>query len=216
MKKLTTVFIAIAISASACTSNSKHEKWSNIQQNAPMLVMKDIEGYGLDYNYTGKNIGLSDNVIASFNSIGPSERKTPLNSIQGPIIRLKGSSIYPLDKETNELLMKAIKINADPSSIDLHLWQKIKEKYPSLTYIATTIFQISEEWKLSSEAHRLPYLWSSYIVARTLIIDINTRQITSEWRQEIQDRSTWERSTEVPERLAFYLKPIESIQQKYP
>lgn len=215
MKKHAILLAAITISVSACALDSSHGKWSAIKPNAEMLIMKDVDGYGTEYNYSGKSIGLAENIIASFNSIGPIERKAP-SAIQGPIIRLSGSSVYPLDKETNELLSSAIKINADPSTIDSSLLQRIKEKYPSLSHIATTIFQISEEWKISSESHRLPYLWSSYIIARTLIIDINTRQISSEWRQEVQDRSTWERAPEVPERLAFYLKPIESTQQKRP
>lgn len=208
-----TLLVLIAISASACTSSINNTKWANIKSNAEMLLVKDVEGYGMDYDYSGKSIGLADTVIVSFNSIGPSNRKTPINSIQGPIIRLRGSVIYPLDNETNELILKAIKKNAEPSTIDSFVWHSIKDKNPSLTHIATTIFQVSEEWKDSSEGR---YLWSSYIVARTIIIDTNTRQITSEWRQEIEDRSKLERAPEAPERLAFYLKPIESTPQKIP
>ena len=213
MKKCLISIALIAISVSACTSNINSTKGTNIKPNAEMLQIKDIEGYGMETDYSGKNIGLAEPVIAAFNSIGPSNRIKTITAIQAPIMRLRGATATPLDKETNDLIGNAIKINADSSMIDSSVWSEIRNKYPSLTHIATTIFQISEEWKDSSEGH---YLWSSYIVARTIVIDINTRQIISEWRQEVQDRSTWERAPESPERLAFYLKPIESTQRKTP
>jgi hypothetical protein len=177
-----------------------------------MLQIKNIDGYGMAYDYTGKNIGITESIVASFSSIGPSQRKTMPATLQGPLIRLRGASLSPLDAGTNELIAKAIKINAEPSMIDSHLWQKIKEKYPSMTHVITTIFQVAEEWRISGDGSGIPYLWSSYVLARTVVIDINTRQIVSEWRQEVQDRSTWTRAPEAPERLVFYLKPVETTQ----
>ena len=211
MKKII-VLVVVAIFLFACAPTNGPSNWHDVKENAKMLKIKNVDGYGMDYDYTGKNIGITDSIVASFSSIGPSQRKTIPTTLQGPLIRLRGASLSPLDAGTNELIARAIKINAEPSMIDSHLWQKIKNKYPSMTHVITTIFQVAEEWRISGDNTRIPYLWSSYVIARTDVIDLNTRQIVSEWRQEVQDRSTWERAPEAPERLVYYLKPVETVQ----
>lgn len=211
MKRLVLLAV-VTVFLFSCASTNGPSSWQPVKENAKMLQIKNIDGNGMAYDYAGKNIGLADSIISSFSSSGPSERKTVPKTLQGPLIRLRGASLSPLDTETNELLAKAMKINAEPSMIDSQLWQKIKDKYPSLTHVMTAIFNVDEEWRISGDGSGIPYLWSSYVIARTIVIDINTRQIVSEWRQEVQDRSTWERAPESPERLVFYLKPIETTQ----
>ncbi len=213
MKELMVIAV-VAVFLFACATTSGPGSWQTIKENAQMLQIKNIDGYGMDYDYTGENIGLADSIVASFSSIGPTQRKTVPTTMQGPLIRLRGASLSPLDTVTNELIAKAIKINAEPSMIDSRLWQRIKEKYPSMTHVITTIFQVAEEWRISGDSTRIPYLWSSYVIARTVVIDINTRQIVSEWRQEVQDRSTWTRAPEAPERLVYYFKPVETTQNE--
>jgi hypothetical protein len=126
------------------------------------------------------------------------------------MIRLRGAANSSLNNEMNHLIVNAIKENVMSSRIESAAFDKIKNEYPSLTHVATTIFQASEEWKNSSNGY---YLWSSSLIARTIIIDIKTRQITSEWRQIIQDKTIPNKRTpDKPEELAVHLKPIESIQ----
>ena len=86
MKKCLISIALIAISVSACTSNINSTKGTNIKPNAEMLQIKDIEGYGMETDYSGKNIGLAEPVIAAFNSIGPSNRIKTITAIQAPII----------------------------------------------------------------------------------------------------------------------------------
>jgi len=211
--KPTLIFICFAtLLMCSCASSSSVSDWHSIRSNAEMLQIKDIDGSGMGYNYTDKTIGLADSTVVAFSSIGPTQRRADLTKLQGPLVRLRGASLFPLDAETNKSIAKAIKVNAEPSMIDSHLWQDIKEKHPAMTHVMTTIFQVAEEWRISGDGSGIPYLWSSYVIARTIVIDINTRQIVSEWRQEIQDRSTWARAPEAPERLVFYLKPVEALQ----
>ena len=213
--KPTLIFVCIVtMLISSCASSNSVSDWHSIRSDVEMLQIKDIDGSGMGYNYSGKTIGLADSIVAAFSSIGPTQRRAALTTLQGPLIRLRGASLFPLDVETNQPIAKAIKVNAEPSMIDSHLWQDIKDKHPSMTHVMTTIFQVAEEWRISGDGTGIPYLWSSYVIARTVVIDINTRQIVSEWRQEIQDRSTRARAPEAPERLVFYLKPVENLQVK--
>lgn len=210
MNRMLSVCFA-AVLLSACASGLSSSGWQKVRPNAEMLVIKELDGYGMGLDYSGKNIGLADSVVASFNSIGPTQRQASPSSMQGPIIRLRGATITPLDAATNGQVAKALRINAEPSMVGAPLWQMIKNKYPSMTHVAMTIYNIAEEWRISGDSSRIPYLWSSYVISRTLVVDLNTRQTVSEWRQEVQDRSTWTRAPEAPERLVFYLRPIETM-----
>jgi hypothetical protein len=214
MKAISIFLGIITILISACASSSSVSDWHSIRSNAEMLQIKDVDGSHMGYNYKGKTIGLADSIVVAFSSIGPTQRRAALTTLQGPLIRLHGASLFPLDAETNKSIAKAVKVNAEPSMIDSHLWQDIKDKHPSMTHVMTTIFQVAEEWRISGDGSGIPYLWSSYVIARTIVVEITTRQIVSEWRQEIQDRSTQARAPEAPERLVFYLKPVETLQAK--
>ncbi|NTU50190.1 MAG: hypothetical protein HGA87_04785 [Desulfobulbaceae bacterium] len=206
------IFLAILF-ISGCSSITDNGGWHPIMQSAEMLQIKDTEGYGMDYDFNGKIVGVADSVINAFNVIGPSQRRETINRLLGPSVHLKGATQTSLTHEINEKIRISINATGEPSMIDGNLFDTIKATYPLMTDIAVTIYYIDEEWRISGDASGRPYRWSSNVIAKTLVIDLNTKQTISEWRQEVQDRSTGQRAPESPERLINYLKPIETIQK---
>lgn len=190
--------------------SSASAKWRTEGPPNQTVQVKDIESTGADFNYQNINIGVSKPVIASFTSIGLTERKALLKTLPAPSLRLTGSHLTYLTPEIDTAIQAALNGNADPVSMDNTIWLNIKAKYPTITHFAITVFEVHEEWKISQEAHHLPYIWSSSIVAKTMIIDLNTRTVVSEWRQEVADRSTWTDACSSPEELARYLVSVQS------
>ena len=174
------------------------------------MQVKQVEYRGIDYNFQGTHIAVAESVIVSFSTSGPTERKGPLTTLPAPSLRLTGAQVSYLDRQLNEKVQEALNINADPTTINNELWQVIKSTYPTLTHIAVTTFNVAETYKISEEAHHLPYMWSSSIVCRTMIVDLKTRAVVSEWRQEVADRSTWTDACSAPEELATHLAPVEN------
>lgn len=172
------------------------------------VQVKEIEVAGGDHNFQGAQVAISDTVLVSFSTVGPTERRAPLRTLPTPALRLAGAQLTYLNPEINGNIQEALNINADPTTMHNEVWQTIKAKYPSLTHLAVTVFNASEEWKLSQEEHGRPYIWSSSIIARTVIVDLRTRTTVSEWRQEVADRSTWTDACSSPEELARYLVPV--------
>lgn len=186
-------------------------KWHAEGPPSQKVQVKDIEMWGSDVSYRGAQIGVSDPIIASFSTIGPTERRTLVRTLPPPPLRLAGAQLSYLSPEINREIQAALNVNADPTTMHNEVWQVIKGKYPSLTHLIVTVFNASEEWKFSQEAHHLPYIWSSAIVVRTVVVDLRTRATISEWRQEVADRSTWTDACSSPEELARYLLPVTTV-----
>lgn len=201
------MLVALVLANGSCTSAPI--KWHSEGPPNQKVQVKEIEVTGTNFNYQGTQIAISDPVIVSFTTVGPTEKRSPLRTLPAPAIRLRGAQLSYLSPEINRTIQDALNVNADPTTMRNEVWQTIKGKYPSLTHLVVTIFNASEEWKISQEAHRLPYIWSSSIIARTIIVDLNTRTMVSEWRQEIADRSTWTDACSSPEELARYLVPVQ-------
>lgn len=202
-------FLSIVLSClmlSACSTTSS--QWRMEGPPNQKVMVKTVESWGSDYDFSIAHIGVADPAIVSFTTSGPSERTQPLTKLPGPSIRLKVKQLSYLNRELNVQVQEALNINADPTTMNNQLWQAIRAKYPSLTHLAVTLFNVAETYKISEEWHHLPYMWSSSIVCRTMIVDLNTRTLIAEWRQDVRDRSTWTDACSAPEELAHYLVPI--------
>jgi len=186
-------------------------KWHTEGPPDQKVQVKNVEYYGNNHNFKNSQIGIAEPVILSFSSTGIKVRQTPLKSLPGPILRIPGAHVSYFSPDLNQKIQNAVSINADPTTLNHELWQTIKSKYPSLTHVSVTLFNVAESYKLSQESHHLPYMWSSSIVCRTIIVDLMTLNAVAEWKQEISDRSTWTDSCSAPEQLARYLVPIVGI-----
>lgn len=203
------LFVMFCLMLAACSTTSS--KWRMEGPPNQKVMVKAMESWGGDYDFSSAHIGVADPVIASFTASGPSERKQPLTKLPGPSIRLKVKELSYLNRELNIQVQEALNINADPTTISNELWQAIRAKYPSLTHLAVTLFNVAETYKISEEWHHLAYMWSSSIVCRTMIVDLNKRSIIAEWRQDVRDRSTWTDACSAPEELAHYLEPVTHV-----
>ena len=183
-------------------------KWRSEGPPNQTVQIKEVEYIGKNNDFTNAQIGIANSVIGSFTTVGPTDRDTPLKHLPAPSLRIKGAQISHFSQDINIKIQEAININADPTTISHETWQVIKSKYPSLTHLAVTIFDVYEKYKLSEEAHNLPYIWSSTVVCRTIIIDLNTLNAIAEWRQEFADRSTWTDACAAPEELIRYLVQV--------
>lgn len=201
-------FALMIIAVSGCTSIPS--KWHAEGPPNQQVQVKAIETVGTEFSYRDAHVGVSDPIIVSFSTVGPSEREMLPKSLSAPSLRLAGAQLSYLNPDINRTIQDAININADPTTMSNEVWNRIKDQYPALTHLALTAFNVSEEWKLSQEAHRLPYRWSASIVARTVIVDLRTLTVVSEWRQEVADRSTWTDACTTPEEMARYLVPVQT------
>lgn len=207
MKKYFCGLLSVLVSvAGGCMSAPS--MWRSEGPPNQEVQVKEIEVAGGDRNFQGAQVAISDPALVSFSTVGPTERRTPLRTLPAPVLRLAGAQLTYLSPEINRKIQEALNINADPTTMSNEVWQTIKAKYPSLTHLATTVFNASEEWKLSQEEGHGPYIWSSSIIARTVVVDLRTRTTVSEWRQEVADRSTWTDACSSPEELARYLVPV--------
>ncbi len=203
------IAILLVLSTAACAlPSSGVSKWHTEGPPNQQVQVREVESMG-GVESAGANIGIADSVITSFATSGPSERRAPLKALPAPAIRLSGAQVTYLNSEISKTLGIARSINADVARIGSAAWLSIKEKYPQLTHVAITLFDVSETYKISQEPHHLPYMWSSSIVARTVLVDLNTRLVVAEWRQEVADRSTWTDACSSPEELSRYLAPVE-------
>ncbi len=200
------VVLVVFVIVTGCASGSS--VWRSEGPPNQKVQVKQIEFIGVVHDLSGRHVGIADPVIVSFSTSGPTERRKPLAKLPAPTLRLRNVQVSYLNPELNKTLQDALNINADPTTLQNEVWQVVKAKYPYLNYLAITLFDVSETYKISEEAHHLPYMWSSSIVCRTIIVDLNTRQVISEWKQHVVDRSTWTDACASPEELARYLVPV--------
>ena len=204
LRYFTFIIALLALAGCAIASSSWHSEGPPNQQ----VQVKKIEYIGGEYNFSKAQIGIADPVIVSFTTSGPSERDGVIKRLPPPTLRLQGAKQRAFQADINKKIQKALNVNADPTSLNHELWQSIKSKYPSLTHMAVTLFDVAETYKISEEAHHLPYMWSSSVVCRTIIIELNSLNVVAEWRQELADRSTWTDACASPEELVRYLVPV--------
>lgn len=60
MYKILIIIFIVTLMCSCSSSSYNTGNWKRPIENIDTLLIKDIEGYGMDYNYSGKNIAIAN------------------------------------------------------------------------------------------------------------------------------------------------------------
>lgn len=116
-------------------------------------------------------------------------------------------SVTQVDPDVSEVIAAALRVNADPQTLNHDHWRRIKDRYPAITHALVTVITMSEngEYKPGDAG---PYLTYSTVEMKTHLVDLETARTVATWEQVSNYASDWDSMWITPEELANHHKPL--------